>query len=141
MIPQNGSFVKVCFTNGLVESGTVSVWNDNVIVLETMDSCIVINNPKDIFIYKIYKDKKEYVPPISDVYVDKELVPTEYVRDPDLRAMNIYKLKKELEKEEKIRAREKLTEFRPSGHGINTNYGNIDILRDKSVLRNTAKED
>jgi len=141
MQPQQGSYVKVCFNNGLVECGTVASWNDTEIVLETIDSMIVIKNPQDIFIYKIFKDKPDHKPPVSDVYVDKELTPTEYVRDPALRALNIYELRKEVQAEEEQRAREKLTEFRPSGNGVPVQYGNIELLRDKSILRDTAEED
>lgn len=141
MQPNKGSYVKVCFNNGLVECGTVSSWNESEIVLETTDSMIVIKNPEDIFIYKIFKDIPEYKPPVSDVFVDKDLTPKEYVRDPALRALDIYQLRKEAQAEEQQRAREKLTEFRPTGHGAPIQYGNIELLRDKSILRNTSEED
>ena len=140
MIPRKGSFVKVCFNNGLVETGIVEVWNDKEIVLETQDSMIVINNPKDIFIFKVFKDKTEDKPPVSDVYVDKEMIPPQYHRDPVLRAQSLLELRKQSRKEERKRAREKLTEFKPTGNGA-TSYGDYAVLRDQSILRNTSEED
>lgn len=141
MTPANGAFVKVCFTNGLVESGVVQKWDDDIIVLDNVDSSVVIKNPDDIFIYKIYKQNQEYKQPVSDVYVDKEPAPEKYIRDPALRALDIYELRKKVQEEEARRAREKLTEFKPTGHGVMTQYGDLEVLRNQSILRNTAEED
>lgn len=140
MHPSNGLFVKIYFNNGFSESGIVHSWNESQIVLDNKDSLIVINNPNDIFVYKIYKDRKEETPINNDIYVDKEMIPTIYTRDPVDRAKNLLQLRKDAKEEELKRARDKLTEFRATGQRI-ASYDTAELLRAESILRNSSKED
>ena len=144
MNPEKGWYVKIYFKNGYLEEGVVELW-DKEIILVNDDALTIIKDADSIFIYKIIfkESKSEDQKDISrddTVYVDKEMTPTEYIRDPVDRAKNLYELRKECREEEQERARKKLTEFEPS-HPTGTTYDNFSILRDESVLRNTSKKD
>ena len=74
--------------------------------------------------------------PVSDVYVEKPLEPTEYRRDPIDRGLHLLELHKLRAEEERNRAREKLTTFSADG-----TLDHDSILRHQSVFRDSLKKD
>lgn len=138
MIPNIGSTVKVYFKGGLVDQGVVDSWDENEAVLRSSHSYSLINNLDEIILIKVYEDRKEET--ASEVFVDKELEPQEYHREHIDRALELAELHKLKAEEERKRAREKLTEFKPSAN-LGTTYDNYSILTDESILHNPSEED
>jgi len=136
MIPKKGQFVHVYLNNSFSDSGFVFEWGDKV-VLRSFDSgaFTIINDPSDIFAYRILVEKNDQSP-VSEVYVEKPLEPTEYRRDPVDRGLHLLELHKLRAEEELKRVRQKLTTFSPNG----VTNDNDTILGHKSVLLNSLKK-
>lgn len=136
MIPNKNDFVKVYMQN-FIDEGFVEAWGKKIVLRSIDGSTItVINNSETIIAYRILTDKKAKT--VSTVHVDKEIDPKKYYREPMDRVLDLAELRKELAKEEQSRARQKLTEFKPSG-AYDINYDNSAILR-QSILQHPTKK-
>ncbi len=135
IFPKQGEMVKILFTNGYIEEGTVQIWDKDNIVLKNKykDDYSIIYNPQNILVVKIIAQEKT----TNEVFVDTPK-PTKHHRTHVDNAMELTELHKARIQMERDLVREKLTTFKPSGIQ-EVNYDNSGIL--KSFLLNTTEED
>jgi len=126
MIPQINTQVRILFKTGSAIEGTIVVW-DSEVVLKTKSGYLTIQNPaENIMAYESahleQEQEIEHAPQIEQpVYAGEIELPT-YEPDAKLRVMGLAKLRQQKIKEEKERAKQHLTRFRPDGGLAPTEY-------------------
>jgi hypothetical protein len=123
MDPKPQQQVKLFFRNGMVEEGIVISWGDKKSVLKSISSenlLVIQKTAEDIIAIKIFVEEapQETVVP---VYVDRPLEVKE--REPLLRAKKLVELRGILAQEERERARQLMTTFKPGSVSLER-YGN-----------------
>jgi hypothetical protein len=112
------------FKTGIVEDGIVIAWSDKKSAIKSMHNdniLLILNTIENVLAVKIERSaKKEKIE--EKVYVD-EPEPAVYVRDESLRAKQLSELHFERIKEEKERARKKLSTFESTEATQSINYG------------------
>lgn len=107
-----GSVVKIMCKSNLVESGILTEYNDDQLVLQLADkSFTIILNPKENII-AIRVSKQEMRSRPDRVSVETELEPHRYERREDLRAASLAELHKMRANEERKNAKDLLRSFK-----------------------------
>lgn len=115
--PNNGDKVKVLFSNGMVESGTVVYWSDQKAVLTDGHNKLIINNTlQNIIAIQVIAPP----PKPNEVFVEEKR-PEEYFSRENLRALKLAELHKLRAEEERTKARALVRSFESSGE-IKTPY-------------------
>lgn len=122
MEPKQNDFVKIMFKTGIVEEGVVIEWSDKKSAIKSSHNnniLLILNTIENVLAVKIVRTIQEQK--TEKVYVD-DPESTIYEPDEGLRAKHLSELHLERIKEEKERARKKLstfesTEIQPINYG------------------------
>jgi sRNA-binding regulator protein Hfq len=105
MIPQVGDEVKIFFKNSLQVEGRVKLWKKKKIILssENDDHIMVVNDTKNILMYKISKVKEKEIKEVESAQEEATLIEENFKSDfnpnPNIYTLaHLHKLKLDEEK-------------------------------------------